>query len=283
MALTPTDKLLAAYLAFVTAVLAARGNLADATSWWLLAMHGLFGVLLYLFTRLRSGDRVGGILRDLYPLLLLPALYAEIGIVNGFVNSERVFAADAMIQRWEEAVFGMQVSYEWIRRSPSVFWSGVLHLAYFSYYPIIVLGPLLPALSGRRAAARHVLWTMMLAFVACYVVFVLFPVAGPNYAFEHPSGPVRDVWSAELVYGVLAAGSSFGAAFPSSHVAATLAVVIVLWRLRPTLAAIFTVPLFLLIVATVYCQMHYGVDTLAGAALGAAAGWLGFKRAPTVQ
>jgi len=34
---------------------------------------------------------------------------------------------DPLVQRWELAVFGMQVSAEWWQRMPSRFWSTVLH------------------------------------------------------------------------------------------------------------------------------------------------------------
>lgn len=274
MALNPTDRLLAGYVGFVTVVIVARGGLIEPTMWPLLAMHVLVGAVLYLFTRLDPHMRIGGVLHDLYPLALVPALYAELGVLNQQVGLASVFAHDAVVQRWEEAVFGTQLSYEWIRRAPSVFWSGVFHLGYLIYYPIIVLGPVLLVARGARTAGRRVLFATMVAFVACYVVFVLFPVAGPNYAFEHPTGAVREVWSARLVYGLLEGGSSFGAAFPSSHVAATLAAVLTLWREWRTLAWAFVLPTILLIVGTVYCQMHYGVDTLAGLGVGAAGGLL---------
>jgi len=97
---------------------------------------------------------------------------------------------------------------------------------------------------------------------------VLFPVAGPNYTFPHPTGPVREVWSARLVYGTLAQGSSFGAAFPSSHVAATVAATLAAlgqWRPLGWTCAVLSA---LLAVGTVYCQMHYAVDATAGVAVG---------------
>jgi membrane-associated phospholipid phosphatase len=184
---------------------------------------------------------------------------------------ERIFANDAVVQRWEAWLFGTQISYEWIRAAPSAFWSGVLHLAYLSYYPIIVLGPVTLFVQGDGAGARHVLFTTMLAFAVCYAVFLLFPVAGPNYVWPHPTGAVRQVWSARIIYGMLANGSSIGAAFPSSHVAATVAAVLALWRpLRP-LAIAFAGPAALLVVGTIYCQMHYGVDVLAGLGVAIAA------------
>ena len=119
----------------------------------------------------------------------------------------------------------------------------------------------------------------MLAFVFCYAWFVLYPVAGPYYAFDAPVGPAREVWSARWVYAVLAGGSSFGTAFPSSHVAATIAATTALWWTWRALARWFTVPALLLTVATVYCQMHYAVDALAGVAVGATAGWASVRLA----
>lgn len=275
--MNPTDRLIGGYVVFVTAVIVLRGGLADPRNWWLLAAHALLGWLLLLFSHLRVSDRAGRILHDLYPLALLLGLYAELGILSAQLGEATTFAHDATIQGWEEAIFGGQISYTWIRSTPSVFWSGILHLAYFAYYPIVFLGPVLLVARGRNQAGRQVLFTTMIAFVACYIVFVLYPVAGPNYAFDHPTGPVREVWSARLVYWVLDQGSSFGAAFPSSHVAATAAAVIAIYREWRTLAAAFVVPAVLLVIGTVYCQMHYGVDTASGLAVGVAAALIGTR------
>jgi membrane-associated phospholipid phosphatase len=152
-----------------------------------------------------------------------------------------------------------------------VFWSGALHLAYLSYYVIIVIGPVVLLAQKRTGAARMVLFSTMLAFVFCYMWFILFPVAGPNWVFDHPTGPVREVWSARLVYSLLDTGSSYGAAFPSSHVAATLAATLTLLKVRKPLGLAVLGPCLLLIVATVYCQMHYGVDAGSGVVVGIAA------------
>ena len=270
MALTPVDKLLAAYIGFLTIVIAARGGVGQPT-WWLLGAHALFALLLVLVMRLRPHHRVGRLLHDLYPLILLGGLYTELGLLSLDFGVGRLLAHDLVVQGWEEVWFGFQVSYEWIRRSPSVFWSGLLHFAYFTYYPIIYLTPIALVVAGRRRGARDVVFATMVAFVTCYVVFVFFPVGGPNYAFPHPTGPVRDVWSARLVYGVLDRGSAIGTAFPSSHVAATVAVVATTWSASRRLFAITVVPAVLLVIATVYCQMHYGVDALAGLAVAAIA------------
>lgn len=269
----PVDKVLAGYLAFVTIVVLVRGGPDDPGDGWLLLIHGLIGLLLVLFTRLHPSQRVGQILWDFYPLLLIPALYAEIGILSEQLGRPTILAHDAVVQQWEAAIFGRQVSYDWIRAAPSVFWSMVLHIAYFSYYPIVFLGPLLLLVRGQRVRARKVMFTIVLAYVICYVVFILYPVAGPNWVWDHPTGPVREVWSARLVYAVLEGGSSIGAAFPSSHVAATMAATLALWHQWRKLSAVFMLPAILLVIATVYCQMHYAIDAATGLVVGIPVGW----------
>jgi membrane-associated phospholipid phosphatase len=269
--LRPVDWLLLGYLAFVSLVILLRGDLLASGTLWLLVMHLLFATLLWLCGG--SGRHVpfARLVHDFYPLIMLLPLYGEFGVLSAQLGREAVLAHDRVVQAWEARFFGGQPAYEWIRRVPSPFWSGLLHLAYFTYYVVIVSGPILLALRGLREAARRVLFATMVAFVGCYVVFVLYPVAGPYYTFPHPTGPVREVWSARVVYGLLAAGSSFGAAFPSSHVAATVAAALATRDEWPALGWGFVVSAAFLTAGTVYCQMHYAVDATAGLLVGLAA------------
>ncbi len=276
MAVTKTDRLLLGYALFASAVIVARGWALRSGPAWILSMHALLVLLIWLSSRLREEHKVGQLAHDLYPLIMLPPFYASIGILTEELGWERVLAHDRVVQSWEAALFGGQPSYDWIRSAPSVFWSGILHLAYFSYY-FILLGPVLLLIRGRRSQARDVLFRCMLAFVTCYVVFILYPVAGPYYAFPWPEGAVREVWSARLVYGLLESGSSFGAAFPSSHVAATVAVTLGVWQYQRALGLLFAPLALLLTVGTVYCQMHYALDATAGLLLGVGAWGLGGK------
>ncbi len=266
------DRLLAGYFAAVTIIIAIRGNIFERDIIFVLFAHILFFVLLWLFTKLGPANTVGAFFHDFYPVMLLLAFYGAIGILTMRLDAADIYARDAVVQGWEQAIFGSQISYEWIRRAPSVFWSGLLHLAYLSYFPILVLGPLVLWLRGKRDGARRTVLHSMIAFVQCYLAFVLFPVAGPNWIFPEPTGAVRDVWSARIVYDVLE-GSSFGAAFPSSHVAAAGVVVLSTLHEWRAWGLTLMVPAVLLVIGTVYCQMHYGVDVLAGlVVLGGVAG-----------
>jgi membrane-associated phospholipid phosphatase len=271
MALTLTDLVFAAYNLFLAVVIVARGPFTGGRAWLLLAVV-LFGALLALLRRLPRDSRFGRLAQTFYPLVLFGGLYTALGVLNQGLDPARIPHNDGIVQGWEHALFGGQPSYDLIRRYPSVFLSGLLHLAYFSYYPTVILPPVILAARGDWEGARRVIAASMTAYVLCFVVFTLFPVAGPNWVFDHPTGPVREVWSARLVYSLLEGGSSVGTAFPSSHVAATFATVITAWRAWPPLGWVTVGPFILLTIAVVYCQMHYGVDALTGLAFGVGSG-----------
>ena len=215
--LLPVDLLLLGYLTVVSIVAVLRAS--SRPGWWLvLVAHALFVVLLILLTRPNLG-RAGKILREIYPLLLLLGLYSELDILNSW--SGRTY--DPMVQRWELILFGSQISREWWQTAPSAFWSTVLHGAYLSYYFIVSAPALYFAWRRDLLAVRRFVLTVMATFILCYLVFLFFPVAGPYYQFPRPASWFTDNLPARLAYQALASGSSYGAAFPSSHVAAALA------------------------------------------------------------
>jgi hypothetical protein len=261
------DRLLLAYLAAVTVVAVLRLDLKPMAGWVVLA-NGLTALLVVLLHDGRLG-RTGRLLREIYPIVLLPALYGALDLLNGF----DVRTWDETVRGWEAALFGGQVSRDWWQAAPSRFWSTLLHAAYFAYYLIIPF-PAIYFLARRRPAAARTAVTLIVAtFLLCYLCFLLFPVAGPYYEFPRPTGAFVNNWAARLVYGTLAGGSSYGAAFPSSHVAATVAAAVGTWMGSRRLGVALFIPTLLLTVGVVYCQMHYAVDALAGLLLPLGVGW----------
>jgi membrane-associated phospholipid phosphatase len=266
--LRAVDLLLLGYLAIVSVVAALRAPRAPEC-WWLLVAHGLVVVLVYLVTRPGLGP-VGRTIREIYPLLLLPALYSELDILN----SVTVPVHDPLVRQWELLLFGAQISREWWQAAPSRFWSAVFHAAYLSYYLIVSAPALYFAWRGDLQAVRRFVLVVIATFVICYLIFIFFPVAGPYYEFRRPPGWFTDNLPARLTYEALASGSSYGAAFPSSHVAAALAATLTAARSSPRLGLLMVIPTLLLTIGVVYCQMHYGVDALGGLAVGLVVTWL---------
>jgi hypothetical protein len=260
--LLPVDLVLLAYLAVATAVAVHRAP-SQPGCWWLVVANGFAALLVGLFTRAGLG-RIGRALREIYPLLLLVGLYGQLDVLNRGV----VRAHDGLVQRWELGLFGVQVSRVWWQAEPSAFWSTVLHGAYFSYYFIVSIPAFYFLWRGDLVAVRRFVLAVMTTFVICYLVFMFFPVAGPYYVFPRPDGWFVANPAARLVYDTLAEGSSYGAAFPSSHVAATVAAVLTAGMGSRHLGLALLLPTMLLTVGVVYCQMHYAVDALAGLVVG---------------
>ncbi len=248
------------YVAAATgAVLAFTGE--DHEGWeWLLLAHALILLLVISAPRAREAGRVGQVLGNWYPMLLLGGLYAEVGVLNVDVG----YHHDLAIQHLELWVFGSEVSYRWIREMPSVRLSWLLHSCYLAYYAILFAPPVGLWASGRRDAARHTIFAVMVTFYLCYFAFLFFPVAGPRYAFDLAHNAAAHVPPARLAQWLLDRGDSWGAAFPSSHVAgAVVATLCAVWYWRPLglVLAPFTLGLLF---AVVYGQFHYAVDALAG-------------------
>jgi PAP2 superfamily. len=205
------------------------------------------------------------VVADWLPLVAIPFLYAELPrIAVGGLH-------DDVVQHWERAAFGTSPAQSAATHWPNVVLSEVLHAAYLSYYLIIYGPPIVLYLRGRMDEFRIVVAGLMTMFAICYGVFILFPVAGPRYEWGAPSsiidGPVR-----RLVLRVLAAGSSRGTAFPSSHVAVATVQTILAFRRSVRTGLVLCALTSCLGIGAVYGGFHYGVDVLAGALLGATVG-----------
>jgi membrane-associated phospholipid phosphatase len=263
------DRLILGYVAVVSVAAIWRAQ-NDPSCWWLLPGHALIVLLVFLVQRPGLGA-IGRFFRETYPIFLLASFYGELDVLNG--GGVRIH--DALVQGWEEALFGMQVSREWWRRMPSRFWSTVLHGAYWGYYILLPLPVIVFVVQGNRRALQRTILMVIGTFLFCYLCFVFLPVVGPYYEFPRPDAWFLDNPMARLVYRTLEGGSSYGAAFPSSHVAATITATAGAWYGSRRLAMIMLLPTALLTIGVVYCQMHYAVDALAGVLVGGIAWWLG--------
>jgi membrane-associated phospholipid phosphatase len=229
----------------------------------LLPAHLLLFVLIALVPVARRTGTAGRLLGDWYPLLLVSALYSEIGVLNR--SAGRSF--DSLVQTWEQALFGTQPSVEWIRAQPWPWLSVLLHLGYLSYYFIVAGAPLMLWIAGRREAARFTLLYSLATFYVCFSIFLVFPVAGPRYLFPLAQNAAAKVAPAVLTQRLLDTGAAWGTAFPSSHVAVTLVASILACRGWRILGWFFIPAAVLLTVGTVYGQLHYATDALAGGLL----------------
>jgi hypothetical protein len=252
--------LTAAYVALCLLVLA----LTRPPHWIVLASAHAIAITLILWRRTVPPSNRSHWLREWYPFLLIPLLYAEIPILNrAFLSTAR----DEWVGSLENAVFPSNPASAFAAVAPWPALSEMLHFAYLSYYPIIY-GPLLFLYFQRRPEAFRVTgFTVAATYYCCYAIYVLWPVRGPwdlwQLSGAQPDGPLR-----RLAVNILEAGSSIGAAFPSSHQAVAVAQTICAVRELPRLAPVIGLLSVGIGVGAVYASFHYAVDMIAGAVLG---------------
>jgi membrane-associated phospholipid phosphatase len=210
--------------------------------------------------------RATALLGDWYPLLIMPLLYTELALLNVAVWNGRYF--DPLIIGWEQTLFGGQPSMQLSRAFHFLPLSELLHGAYLSYYFIIYAPPLILYATGNREAQRTAVFAVMLTFFVHYLFFIFFPVQGPRYLFPAPDGDLARGPVYALTHRVLAAGSSRGAAFPSSHVAVAVTQSAFAFRLLPRWAPWLALMTLGLAVGAVYGGFHYATDAVAGLLLG---------------
>lgn len=265
-ALRPSDWITIVYLA-ITGVLACifHKNLR----WWSIHVVCRVGVICgLLWLAVSPEDSLPiplQILRDCYPIATILIFYLEIPPLAQMVL--RGYLDDKVI-KWEERLFNGQPSIYLSERFSSKWVSELLHLCYFSYYPIVfgLVGVLY--LQGRHDAFHEVVFGEILTFNLCLIWYIFMPVMGPRYKFERISGRLADGLLFKLIHMILSGASSKGTAFPSSHCAITVIVVLYAAHYHPIAFTILCPFGVGLIVGTIYGRFHYALDAILGTILG---------------
>ena len=263
--LRPVDVLILGYLLLTgLLILGATKNLP----WWPLHLAGrLLAVAAILrLVPHRPKNPLLAVFRDWYPIAAFVPLYTELSALTRMFTTEHY---DALIVTWEAALFGTQPSQSWRLLYPSPVLSEYLHFAYFYYYFVPTTLCLWLYVRGERARFSRALTSILGVFLACCLIYLIFPVLGPYHHFGHVPAVAWSGFFAPLVHGIVERGSSLGTAFPSSHTAVAVVTWVVAWRLCRPAFVVLTAIIPGLALATIYGGFHYALDTLAGVALGA--------------
>ncbi len=230
------------------------------------AYHLAFNLLIVLLVLSLSFGRRSrlsvGAVSLWYPLVLYGLLYYQTGLINRVVVPRFL---DGFFMNLDVWIFGEFPAFFLRGKHGNAFLDEFFHFFYFSYYLII---PLTGILLFRKDVKLFESFVFQLSslFYLCFAIFILLPVEGPialRNEYYHPGGPFQTM--VDFSY---AKGENPGAAFRSSHVAATF---LGAWwgstHFKRMKISYWLTCLFLSI-STVYCMFHYAVDVMGGLLLG---------------
>ena len=222
-------------------------------------------------------------LRITFQMILLNFWYPETYSFNcHFDNMDHIFA------RIEQSLFHCQPSLLFGKLCPQAIFSEAFNLGYFSYYPMILVVTVFYFVY-KYQKYEEASFIIMCSFFIYYIIYILIPVAGPQYYFQAigyewakigifpemgnyfkyhtdmfpPPGDPNGFFFG-LVKNAQDMGEYPTAAFPSSHVSITTILLILAFKESRRLGFCLLPISLLLYGATVYIQAHYVIDAITG-------------------
>lgn len=258
------ERWIAAYLA-LSALPMIFGPGAQAATMKLALQQLVLAAAVVMFSRFVQRKPGLGWLSWAFWFPLLPWVYGQMDVVQ---RSLKRPLYDSMVQGWEQKLFPFSPALEWSQRWPWWWFSELMHFFYFTYYlvlPILILRLLRRGLETR---ARLSLAGGIATLVVCYAIIDFFPVQGPRPVLPGLASNLHGpFWM--LTHFITDKAACAAAAFPSGHVALTMAVFVMGLRWDSRLAWFYGLCVLGIWAGTVYGRFHYVVDGLAGILIGA--------------
>jgi membrane-associated phospholipid phosphatase len=268
------DFLTLAYLTFAS-VMAIIGR-HRVTHWKaILLIHGGLMVFITVLAQGRErGPRVLRFLSHWYPLAFFGFFFEEIGQLSHAVFPDWF---DASLVALDHALFRAHPTV-WLEQFSGYWMNEYMQLAYTTYLPLLPLFGAYLWRRGRREGFATYIVSMCVAYYLCYVIFLFFPIEGPHHTLAHLQRVELTGGPFTAVIGLIEKhGRVHGGAFPSTHVAGAVVVLISAYRFARRLGYALTPLVLSICVSTVYGRYHYAVDVLAGTVMGVIGCWLGAK------
>jgi membrane-associated phospholipid phosphatase len=236
----------------------------------LLLYRIFFSIALFIMVYIeeRSGSKFAGFVRYVFPFALITYWYPEtynLGYNTGDDLPKSIIAPnlDGFFDRLDRAIFGCSPAMEFSEAFPQAFVSEIMYFGYFAYY-LIFLFLFAYYYLEKPCMAEKAMFYCLCSFFVFYIIFILVPVAGPQFYYPHPNNQVPEGYVfSSLMRLIQATGEKPTGAFPSSHVGLTIIAMILLYgNARKYFYAILPVAI-VLVASTVYIKAHYLIDVVA--------------------
>jgi len=207
------------------------------------------------------GTRFWHFWRHWYPHLFFLFCFEELAYLVHLVNPSW---QDARLMAFDHSLFGVQPSL-WLEQFVTPLRNDLFQFAYLTYFVyLLVLGGIL---YYRREWQAY--WSVMIysavAYAIGYVIASLFPIESPWFS-------MAGMWRGDLRGGPFTATINFiehfgrvrGAAFPSEHVAGSVAALWGAWRHRRWLFWVMLPIVAAMCMSTIWGRYHYVADIFGG-------------------
>ncbi len=196
-----------------------------------------------------------------YPLILLLWFYPETGMLR---HSVIPTGLDGSLILWETALFPQRF-YFTVPLGLSVPSLEFLHGAYFSFFFLLWIPAMIAHTKHRESVGEYIFVLMITLFVHFWIA-ILFPASGPTSLRGQVIPPgFLFIPLMNFLYATMDQG---GAAFPSTHAAASIIATSYGIRFFPELRIVFLLWLFVILISTVLCTFNYVIDAISGVITG---------------
>jgi len=195
---------------------------------------------------------------------------------------------DYLLAGLEQSIFNSQPALLFSQHFTQRWFSEILNMGYLAYYPLIIGTSMYFYLTNKKAFEQF-FFVVLFSFFCYYLIYILFPTAGPQYYYQAigldqvnagnfpnvgyyfdkhqallQSGNNSGFFS-QMVQNTQQVGERPTAAFPSSHVGITTLIMLLIIKNRRYKLLTVLFPVYLaLVTSTVFIQAHYVIDVMAG-------------------
>jgi membrane-associated phospholipid phosphatase len=238
---------------------------AKVENWMNVAATFLLGAVVYYLLSSLTQRFTGPIWRIFSRSLLTAAS-------TGFLFSEIRYVQHIFVDGWMDQhlvnfdvwLMGIESTIALQKITIPIVTEGMM-FAYTAYVPFIVLVALFCYWKSGVAGAEEYMLNLMLAYIVCYIWFLIFPIAGPLF---HQ----KELYTVPLQGGIFTWFGEWirhnahypGGNFPSPHCAAGTIMLISLYRYNRKVYFVLLPIIILLYISTVYGRYHFAMDGVTG-------------------
>ena len=222
-------------------------------------LFAVFGILYWNAFKINT---VVIFFRNTYPIIFSGYFYSETVFYNKLIFDN----LDPIFIKLDAFFTASQPSLLFSSYFSNSLFSELMYFGYFSFY-LLILGIVLYTFFKKRTVFHETIFILSASLYIFYLIFGLFPSAGPQFYFSFPENNLPDAYFFDKVmHFIQKNGEQPTGAFPSSHVGISIIILILLKKKVSRLIYRIAFPfVIILILSTVYIKAHYVVDVIAGA------------------